>query len=33
MAPMPPVPSRSIPQGYHIDGKAADLPPLPARGR
>ncbi len=29
-APMPPVPSRSIPQGYHADGKAADLPPLPA---
>ena len=29
MAPMPPVPSRSIPQGYHIDGRAADLPPLP----
>ena len=28
-APMPPVPSRSIPQGYHTDGKAAELPPLP----
>ncbi len=28
-APMPPVPSRSIPQGYHTDGKVADLPPLP----
>ena len=28
--PMPPVPSRSIPQGYHMDGRAADLPPLPA---
>jgi hypothetical protein len=27
--PMPPMPSRSIPQGYHSDGKAADLPPLP----
>jgi hypothetical protein len=23
------MPSRSIPQGYHSDGKAADLPPLP----
>jgi hypothetical protein len=30
VAPMPPVPSRSIPQGYHLDGKAAELPPLPA---
>ncbi len=29
-APMPPVPSRSIPQGFHADGKAAELPPLPA---
>ena len=28
-AAMPPMPSRSIPQGYHTDGKAADLPPLP----
>ena len=28
-AAMPPMPSRSIPQGYHSDGKAADLPPLP----
>ncbi len=28
--PMPPVPSRSIPQGIHADGKAAELPPLPA---
>ncbi|MHB1558240.1 MAG: hypothetical protein ACYC61_12330 [Isosphaeraceae bacterium] len=31
-APMPPVPSRSIPQGFHADGKVADLPPLPADG-
>lgn len=29
-APMPPMPSRSIPQGFHADGKAAELPPLPA---
>jgi hypothetical protein len=29
-AAMPPMPSRSIPQGIHADGKAADLPPLPA---
>jgi hypothetical protein len=29
-APAPPMPSRSIPQGYHKDGKAAELPPLPA---
>lgn len=28
-AAMPPMPSRSIPQGYHADGKAAELPPLP----
>jgi hypothetical protein len=29
-AAMPPMPSRSFPQGYHADGKAAALPPLPA---
>jgi hypothetical protein len=29
VAPMPPIPGRSIPQGYHSDGRAADLPPLP----
>lgn len=29
-APVPPLPSRSLPQGYHSDGKMADLPPLPA---
>jgi hypothetical protein len=29
-AAMPPMPSRSFPQGIHADGKAADLPTLPA---
>ena len=29
MTPMPPMPSRLTPQGYHKDGKAAELPPLP----
>jgi hypothetical protein len=26
---IPAIPSRSIPQGYHSDGRLADLPPLP----
>ena len=29
MTPMPPMPSRSTPQGYHTDGETAELPPLP----
>lgn len=28
-ATMPPMPDRSTPQGYHADGKVAELPPLP----
>ncbi len=28
--PMPAAPDRSLPQGFHSDGRKADLPPLPA---
>jgi hypothetical protein len=28
--PVPAIPSRTIPQGVHVDGRPAELPPLPA---